>query len=396
MGKAMLAITAVFAQMERETIAERCKDTYWQRVESGLCTGGRVHFGFKKVPVVKDGVKTSMLEKDPQQAEIVQRIYQYYVKDMMSFADILTILNAEKPQKPFNPEGIKNVLKNGVYVKSDADVYGYLRRSGAVIRSDLSEFNGVNGFCTYNDPKKRKGKKFDSFCGENIVIGMHEGIVDSETWLKSQKRIHEKRDYKRKGKSSRTWLSGLTVCGYCNHALTYSRGGGQNSPLYYGTCAGRRNKYCFEREKYVRADTLEIAVEKDLMQYLNKLPKIRAKKSVDEKAKIKTLRNKLVNLKLREEDIEHIAKEYTKNGVFNLLKTLDNELSEIESEKENLQSQIYDLESVIASDDVSDDEIKGYEQRFKDGDLEVKKKIAALIIDKIISTDDKLEIYYKV
>ena len=40
--------------------------------------------------------------------------------------------------------------------------------------------------------------------------------------------------------------------------------------------------------------------------------------------------------------------------------------------------------------------MKSYAQRFIDGDLETKKKIAALLIDKIVSTDDKLEIFYKV
>jgi len=396
MGRAMLALTAVFAQMERETIVERCKDTYYQRAEKGFYAGGRVPFGYNKIPVIKDGFKTSMLEKEPLQADIVERIYKYYTEDLLTFSSILNELNSENPSKPFHIEQIKYILRNGVYVKSDESVYDYLKTVGAVIKSDFSEFNGTKGFFAYGDPKKRKGKKLNSFSRENITIGLHEGFIDSETWLKSQYKLDGIKTYKRAGTSSHTWLSGLTYCGYCGHALTFSRGGNKKSVRYYATCGGRKDKYCLARTKTVHADELERIVEREILKYLDTLPQVHAKKNKKEKSELKALENKLLNLSFREDEIRNIAMEYTKNGFHNLLRNLDNELSDIESQKSALQNEIQQIESVINTVKISECEIKSYAQRFSEADMETKKKIAGLFIDKIVSTDDEIEICYKV
>ena len=46
MGRAMIYIIMVFAQLERETIAERVKDNYYQRAKSGAYLGGAPTYGF--------------------------------------------------------------------------------------------------------------------------------------------------------------------------------------------------------------------------------------------------------------------------------------------------------------------------------------------------------------
>ena len=46
-GKAMVYIIMTFAQLERETIAERITDNYYARVRSGAWPGGRAPFGFR-------------------------------------------------------------------------------------------------------------------------------------------------------------------------------------------------------------------------------------------------------------------------------------------------------------------------------------------------------------
>ena len=45
-GKAMLFILMVFAQLERETISERVTDNYYQRAKLGRWTGGPAPYGF--------------------------------------------------------------------------------------------------------------------------------------------------------------------------------------------------------------------------------------------------------------------------------------------------------------------------------------------------------------
>lgn len=52
MGRAMINISATFAQMERETIAERIRDNMLELSKTGRWLGGTCPLGFKSIPVV--------------------------------------------------------------------------------------------------------------------------------------------------------------------------------------------------------------------------------------------------------------------------------------------------------------------------------------------------------
>ena len=58
MGRAMLNICIVFAQLERETIQSRVLDTYVDRSRRGFYMGGRVPYGFALDALTLDGVRT--------------------------------------------------------------------------------------------------------------------------------------------------------------------------------------------------------------------------------------------------------------------------------------------------------------------------------------------------
>ena len=49
-GKAMLMIVMIFAQLERETIQQRVTDAYHSRSKRGFYMGGRIPYGYKKEP----------------------------------------------------------------------------------------------------------------------------------------------------------------------------------------------------------------------------------------------------------------------------------------------------------------------------------------------------------
>jgi len=66
-GKAFLGMLAVFAQLERDTIAERTKDTLANKKRNGEWTG-RIPFGYRLAENGHD------LEKDPGQQKIIAKI----------------------------------------------------------------------------------------------------------------------------------------------------------------------------------------------------------------------------------------------------------------------------------------------------------------------------------
>lgn len=71
-GKAMLMIVMIFAQLERETIQQRVVDAYRSRSRKGFYMGGRVPYGFRLKDTVIDGIKTSMYEPIPEEIEVVR------------------------------------------------------------------------------------------------------------------------------------------------------------------------------------------------------------------------------------------------------------------------------------------------------------------------------------
>ena len=78
MGRAMLNICIVFAQLERETIQKRVQDAWYARCQRGFKMGGRVPYGFRTEPIVIDGVHTKKLVIEPTEAAFVRKMYEMY------------------------------------------------------------------------------------------------------------------------------------------------------------------------------------------------------------------------------------------------------------------------------------------------------------------------------
>ena len=90
MGRAMLGIAAVFAQLTRETIAENTKYGLLQRARQG-----KVNAGSKK-PYGYDYDRDNGLVVNPEEANTVRRIFDLYVNDKLGTAKIARLLNLDK------------------------------------------------------------------------------------------------------------------------------------------------------------------------------------------------------------------------------------------------------------------------------------------------------------
>lgn len=58
MGRAMLNICIVFAQLERETIQKRVTDAYYSRCQHGFHMSGAAPYGFQLEPTTIEGIRT--------------------------------------------------------------------------------------------------------------------------------------------------------------------------------------------------------------------------------------------------------------------------------------------------------------------------------------------------
>ena len=95
LGRAMIYISMVFAQMERETIAERVADNARGLAMKGLWTCGAPPTGYKVEPVVVDGKKHFKLAIDEDSAEYVREIY----RDFLATGKATAAISEAKPTK---------------------------------------------------------------------------------------------------------------------------------------------------------------------------------------------------------------------------------------------------------------------------------------------------------
>ena len=88
MGRAMLNIVLVFAQLERETTAERVRDNYQHRFALGAWPGGPAPYGFDLTKISDgSGRQVSSLIAN-NNAPVVRRIFELYAQEETSLRSI--------------------------------------------------------------------------------------------------------------------------------------------------------------------------------------------------------------------------------------------------------------------------------------------------------------------
>ncbi len=230
MGRAMMYISSVFSQLERETIAERIRDNMNELAKTGRWLGGRTPAGYGSesysYPAADGKTKQACrLKLVPEEGRIVKEIYQTFLEtgslteteERLDAAGIRT-----KAGKPFSRFAVKAILSNPVYAAADPAAWDYFSEKGAGIYTEKERFDGRYGIMAYNRTIQQKGKA-DRIRPEKewiLAAGKHEPLVDGETWVKVQKLLERNRSktYK-KTRSSQALLPGLLLCGNCKSPM---------------------------------------------------------------------------------------------------------------------------------------------------------------------------------
>lgn len=273
MGRAMMMITAVFAQLERETIAERVKDNMIDRAKLGKWNGGVVAYGFDVETEsinYKDRIKkVSKLKINKKESDIVKEFYSWYLKPDGSVRSITIKANElgyrTRKNALWSNNQVSRILQNPLYCIADSDAYNYFKDNTEVnIVDDEKDYTGQYGLMYYNRRKPHKKTTREREQEDWILtIGEHKGFIPGETFVKVQYKLSKnKNTAPRFGQSERSPLVGLIRCGRCGSAMTVfsSNKTNNNSKGYYHyfRCITREQKskiLCDNSN--VRADILE-------------------------------------------------------------------------------------------------------------------------------------------
>lgn len=393
MGKAMLQIIMVFAELERKTIQLRITDNFYERAKKGLFLAGKAPIGYKKIPYEIAGVKSHILDEDIETSGIVKFIYKKYLEDGSSMGQIVKYLNSPDCEftysKKFTNTSIMRILSNPVYVRADADVYGYLKSKGAILHDKIEQFDGVHGCTIYGRRKDKTQSKFKDLEGENIQLNLHEGLISSEDWLRVQKKMESNKSIKNSGRGKNSWLSGLIKCGYCGLAVTVVNG--QRNGKRYVYCDGRKNKTCYERKSHATFDDLEKAVENVLLPHIGDFRYALTERTGENNARLNEL--KIQQAKI-DEEINSIVEKFVKAND-TMMEYLNGKVNELEKRKSVIVGEILDL-TAQKPVEIDFERIKAFTDNWENLDLETKKQIARQFIKQITYTDEELNVEFYV
>ncbi len=393
MGKAMLNIAMVFAQLERETIQMRVKHNYYERGKIGMYLGGQAPYGFIKVETKFDSKKTYTLEPNPEQLPYLLQMYDFYANTNMSLSQISSWLNnKEIPAAEggaWDSSKISRMLRNPVYVKADADVYLYYRNKGCIISNEIVDFIGTNG-CYLYGKREANERKYTNVKDHTLSIALHEGVVDSRTWLACQYKLDSNVQIKNDGKGKNTWLSGLIKCGKCGYAATIVI---SDAGRYkYIKCSGKRNmKNCKGFTKAIHIGDIEVIVENLVVKKADELRETHVtEQSVDDieanriKLQIVDIDSKISNL------MSGLAE-----GTGATIDYINQAIGKMDRERNKLSDQLMKLQASKIAEEPLENVLVNID-RWSELDLEDKKAICKRMIEKIGLTEDEIDIVWRV
>lgn len=313
-SKAMMYISAVFAEMERETIRERVVDNMTALTSTGRFLGGKAPDGYIKQTIEEvDSTgkkkKHNILVINKERARQIQDIFKKYLE----WQSIKKIESYYSQHAIYNHTGyvykcvtLRRILTNPCYCTADEQAYNYFENLGCKIMMPKSSFDGKYGITAYmrhkmiinkNNKKQAVEKSPDQWL---IYVGYHQPIVTSNDYIKTQNIINQRRTLTiRKPMGVHGIFSGMLRCGNCGDYMRPSnvaidKNGAYNGKRFYYIC---ENKSVSARHncniKNIRGDKFDLEVIDSIEKLLN-----------DDSNIIKSIKNRINNKVSGAQDIE--------------------------------------------------------------------------------------------
>lgn len=432
MGRAMMYIASVFAQLEREVIAERIRDNMIELAKTGRWLGGDAPLGYKKesykIVNVYEESEDNVLEKkqktacklieDEETSDITRLIFSKYL-ELKSLAKLEKYLyqNDIKTKNGvyFTANRLRAILSNPAYSTNSKEAVQYFLDKGITVHAEgeLAKFDGNYGLIAYN---KTRGKKSEPRPMEEwvVAVGLHKGIIRGIDWVRVQDLLEKNSEKRyRHNNTLNAILSGLIRCKDCGDYMrpkvTNKLDSESKRKRFYYTCV-RKEK---SRGKKCQATNVNgILADKMVLEKLKEV-------FVPSSEIYKELKNMTINkenFEEREDELQALQKEHKKNmdeinSLVDKLKYIDPSVIEyINAELKRLKDKNTEIEEKIAKLEKNDiihqneviQEKKGAElildivnncfETFDSFDIKFKKDVLRVLIENITGTKNELEV----
>jgi len=273
-GRMFLKIVGIFAEFERENLAERLRLGFERKVKEGYAICSFITaYGYDR----ELGAKIPTINRE--QAIIVQRIYNMYLYDDCNLKSICRILNAEQiPSKKgikWCPSSVKGILTNVIYI-------GKVRYS-------------VNDTSRYFE-----------------TDGQHQPILDESIFYQVQEKMNKiKRTAPTKRPSSAAYYCGVMYCPVCGGKYTtkwqYGKQKDENGASIasypYYLCRNAQDDKCTAKS-IISHRMLSRAFDEYIMRYDNiAIKAVKVEPLPDNSAEIEAITAEIKRIEKRTEEI---------------------------------------------------------------------------------------------
>ena len=431
MGRAMMYIASVFAQLEREVIAERIRDNLLELSKTGTWLGGNPPLGFsaeryQKVSICEKNNDNGISKKSKTASKLVinekeLKIYKLIVSKMLELKSLTKLetylINHNiKTRKGayYSIFSLKWILTNPVYAQNDKYMVKYFEEKGIHLYSeddDRKLFNGKYGFLTYNKTSGKKDLPLEDWI---VTVGLHPGIISGREWVaiqvlleKNSDKRYRAADYPKK----QSIVSGLIYCKQCG---SYMRPRNMDKRRSDGTINYRYCCQLKEKSRGQKCNSKNVSGEKldnkiidiikgtfvpnsEIYQELKKLSHGKDIKNSDEE--LQFLKNEYDK---KQDEINSIIEKFKYIDI-DLIDVINSNLRKLKEEKLELERQIEKIkkETQKVSNEkeikTTKDLLKIINYSFKIFDLydlKTKRDIANLFIESIYGDGENVEINF--
>jgi Site-specific recombinases, DNA invertase Pin homologs len=422
-GRAMMYISSIFSQLERETIAERIRDNMRELAKSGRWLGGICPTGYKSKELVNkmtvDGKekKAYKLEIIKEEAEMVKMIFSKFI-ETNSLTKTETYLRQNhiktKNDRNFNRFSIRGILSNPVYMKADKEAWDYFNSYGMEIYSDQFAFDGKYGVMAFNKTIQTTGSSNQIRDMQDwiVAVGKHKALISGTDWVKVQKMLNmNKSKSYRKPKSNVALLSGLLFCAHCNDFMRPKQSQRLNAngeKIYNYLCETKeKTKMQDCRIKNPNGNELDRVVcdkikelSEDSSDFLKGLEKGRTLLAVNSDEYDDKLNNLRKNHKDNEKKIKLLLESLTEADGTAASGHIINQINELHERNEMLKNQIEDFVSLTKDHAISDIEfdvmkemLKNFSTTFDSMSVEEKRIALKTFIKRVVWDGENIHIF---
>lgn len=345
-GRAMMFVAVVFAQMERETISVRVSDNMIGLAKKGFWTGGNPPYGFSREEVIVDGKKHVTISPDPDGVSYTMNVFDTFLDGGFSLQSLETYFRKNGIRTVrgafFSTTQLHKILTMPYCVEATPEVYDFYSAKGCIMSDDRSAWNGEYGVMVYGRTTERN-KKHELQPPEKwiVCVGRHKPFMPASKWLAAQNQLSHN-TFIKAAKYDIPLLKGVLRCS-CGTLMAVSRKkkvDGSVSSWYYCVKRVRQGKEVCPISQ-IKCDLLDNAVL-DIFRKIEHDPSLIRKYAASTSSSDNSSSSSVISqrIKAQEERIRRLAGNLAQNSDSSAAKYIIEEMERLDGELKELKQSL--------------------------------------------------------